>query len=50
MGGKVAIQSLLTYPGIIGTSEILHDNKITLHALTYTLSKEELSGLLEPFL
>ena len=49
-GGKVAIYSLLTFPGIIGASEILRDNEITLHTLTYKLSKEELSGLLEPFL
>lgn len=49
-GGKVAIHSLLTYPGIIGASEILRNNEITLHTLTYKLSKEELSVLLEPFL
>lgn len=49
-GGKVTVYSLLTHPGIIGASEILRDNEITLHTLTYKLSKEELSGLLEPFL
>lgn len=49
-GGKVSIHSLLTYPGIIGANEILHNEKITLHNLHLDISEQDLVELLEPFL
>ena len=48
-GGKVSINSLLTFPGIIGAEEILHDEKITLHNLHLDISEDELFSMLNQF-
>jgi hypothetical protein len=47
-GGKVSINSLPTYPGIIKANEILEYNRITLRELN--ISENELIEMLEPFL